>query len=189
MDRYLTLEECAEELRVTKPVIKKLLKLNRLVGIEITHGVYRILAPSPRLRESLIDKPLERTPFLTMREAAEILGMTPSNLKWYVETGKAEAVHIEGGPHFKVFTVNEIRRLAATREKRSGPGRLLYSISIYKWLRMHIKDDLEPKTAVIAELLEQTVKLPEPRRSEVIVQLWGLFDRVNELLEECSRQP
>jgi len=187
MDRYLTLEETCAELRLGRQAVTTLIKQKKLAAIQ-SEGGWRILDPSPKLRASLLENHLDVTPFITLHEAAEILGISHLTIKWYVDTGVAKAELIEGGPHMRVMTIKEIRRLAARREKRKGPGRLLYSTHIYSWLRAHLNDPdhTGPKAAVLAGLIEEAVRVPEPRRSEIITMLWGLFDEVNKLLEECS---
>lgn len=184
MERYLTLEETAEELRVTKPVILKLLKQRRLVGIEITPGHWRVADPSLRLRSYLNDTPVERFPFITKQEAAEILGMHPENLKWHIRAGHAKPTEVEGGPHCQVFTVHELRRFAAFRERLRGQKKMLYSPLIIKWAKNYLADDLTDNAEILAELLDEAVKLPEPKKSETIVKLWGLFNEVDRLLKE-----
>jgi hypothetical protein len=186
-ERYLSLEECCAELRLGRQAVTTLIKQRKLAGIQ-SKGGWRILDPSPKLRESLLKHDVEAVPFLTLHEAAEILNMGFDNLRWHVNTGSVKAEKVPGGPHMKVMTIKEIRRLAARREKRKGPGRLLYSKVIYSWLRAHIEDPDQggPKAAVLAGLIEEAVRVPEPRRSEIITLLWGMFDRVNELLEECK---
>jgi len=184
MNRYLTLEECAEELRVQRRTVLSLIKKKRLVGIEITPGHWRVADPSPALRERLLDSPLERIPFLSMHEVAEVLGITHHALKWDVRTGKAKPVYVEGGPKAKVFTVKELRRLAAIRDKRQRPRKLHYSRSIAKWLKGAINKDADVTAEAIQEMLDQVVKMPEPRKSQIIVELWALVDEVNRLLLE-----
>lgn len=182
MDRYLTAEECAEELRVSKPVILKLLKKGQLAGIEITPGHWRILDPAPKLREKLLSDPLELFPFISRFEVAEVLDMTPNNVKWYVDIKKANPVWVENGPHYRCFTPLEVRKFAAYREKLRGPKKLIYSTQIAKWLRGYLARDADASAEAIQAMLDQAVKLPEPKRSQTVVEIWGLIDKLNEIL-------
>jgi hypothetical protein len=183
VNRYLTLAECAEELRITRHTVLKLLKQQRLVGIEITPGHWRIVDPAPKLREKLLADPLELVPFLSRHEAAEVLGMTPNNLRWYVDTGKAHPVRIEG-LHFKVFTAKEVRRIAAMREKLRGPRKQIYSAAIARWLKGYLDRDADVTAEALQAMLDKAVKLPEPKRSEVVVEIWALVERLQEILRE-----
>lgn len=186
MERYLTLEETAEELRISKDAVKKLLKRQRLVGIEITPGHWRILDPSPRLRQYLTDKPIERFPFLTRHELAEVLAIKPCSVKWHVQEGHVTPVKIEGSTH-RVFTVRQVRELIAHREGMLGRWKYNYSAFIVQWLKSFLADDLESNAEAISAMLDSAIKIPEPKRSEVIVKLWALIDEINRLLRECSR--
>lgn len=186
MERYLTLEECAEELRTTKPTVLKLLKQRLLTGIQITPGHWRILDPGPKLRTHLLESNLDRTPFLSPHEAAEVLGMTWPNFKWHMDNGKVIAIRLADGPHFKIITPKELRRFAATRERRQGPGKQIYSAAIVKWLKGYLDGEVTPNASILAEMMEKSVRIPEPRRSQVICELWALVDRANELFQEAD---
>lgn len=184
MERYLTLEETAEELRISKDAVKKLLKRQRLVGIEITTGHWRILDPSPRLRQYLIDQPVERFPFLTRNELAEVLGIKPCSVKWHVQEGHVTPVKIEGATH-RVFSVSQVRQLIAHREGLLGRWKHNYSTFLVKWLKSFLADDLESNAEAISAMLDSAVRLPEPEKSQKVVEIWALVDRLNALLKEC----
>jgi excisionase family DNA binding protein len=186
MDRYLTLEEMAEELRVTKATVLKLLQKKRLVGIEITPGHYRLLDPAPALRERLLTAPIERFPFLAPREVAEVLGLKFEALRHEIRIGRAKPARIEGGPSFRVFTPKQVRELAAAREKLRGRGKFNYSASIAKWLRGYLAQDADVTAEGIQAMLDQAVKIPEPKRSQTIVEIWGLIGKLDEILKECG---
>lgn len=172
----------AEELKVSKPVVLKLLKTGQLTGIEITKGHYRILDPAPKLREKLLADPLELFPFISKFEVAEVLEMTPVNVKWYIDTKQVNPVFVPNGPHFRCFTPLEVRKFAAYREKLRGPKRLVYSSLIAKWLRGYLNQDADTSAEAIQEMLNKAVRLPEPKRSQTVVEIWGLIDKLNEIL-------
>jgi hypothetical protein len=186
VERYLTLVECAEELRTTKPVIIKLIKRKILTAIEITPKHYRILDPGPNLRELFLDPKIERIPFVSMHEAADILGMNFRTLRWYVDIGRLHAARFPHGPEFKVITVKELRRFAADRERRHGPGKKIYSRAIVNWLKKYLAGEVTPNAEVLADMIHRAMRIQEPRRSQVICEFWALIDRANELLEEAS---
>ena len=186
MDRYLTAEECAEELRVSKPVVLKLLKKGQLTGIEIAPGHFRILDPAPKLRERLLDDPLEHFPFISKFEVAEIMDMNPVTVKWYVDEKITNPVWVKDGPHFRVFTPLEVRKFAAYRERLRGPRRLIYSSAIARWLKAYLEKDANATAESIQTMLDKAARLPEPKRSQIFVQIWALLDELNLLLREAS---
>lgn len=181
MERYLTVDECAAELRITPKTVRELVRKKVLAAVQ-TASFYRILDPSPALREQLLESRLERVPFISPHEVAEILDMSFVNVKWHMDTGRIKAGKIEGGPHFKVLSIKELRRFAATRAKRNGPGRLVYSPLIVKWLRGHLAKDANVSAEAIQEMLDKAVKFPEPKKSQVVVEIWALIDRLSEIL-------
>jgi excisionase family DNA binding protein len=186
VDRYLTLEEAAEELRTTKPTVLKLIKHKRLAAIEITPGHWRVADPAPKLREHLITEPLERFPFLTQHEVCEVLGLKFEALKHDMRIGRTNPQRVDGGPGFKVFTPKQVRLLAVSRERRRGCSKLIYSASIAKWLRGYLDKDAGVTAEAIQGMLDQAVRLPELKRSETIVQVWALINKLDEILKECK---
>lgn len=184
MNRYLTLEECAEELRVQRRTVLSLIKKKRLVAIEITPGHFRVLDPSQRLREYLLDSPIERFPFLAQREVAEVLGIKFESLRHDIRIGRAAPVRIDGGPPAKVFTPHQVRQLAAAREKLRYRGKYKYSKAIAKWLKSYLDKDAGTTAEAIQEMLDQAMRVPEPKRSEIVVKLWALIEEMNRLLRD-----
>src|SRR5579864_1610140 len=138
MARWLTMAEVQAELRMGPDGVRALLKKNLLVGLNPgQQGTgWRILDPSEKLREHLVEPGLERFPLITTKELAEVLGVTTITV-----TGHVYKKHLKPHPGYArngstvLFTPKEVRRFLAYRERRKGPGSRSYSKTLVRWLK------------------------------------------------------
>jgi Helix-turn-helix domain len=190
MPRWLTMAEVQAELRVGKKTIYSLLKSGLLVGINAgEHSIgWRILDPSEKLRERLVEPELERFPLFTANEVAEVLGLATSTINGHVWKKKLR-------PHpgysrngsTMLFTPKEIRRFLAYREERRGPGSRSYSRTLVRWLKAYLEENSKSVAKELDEVIAEAVPLPEPERSKYISLLWEQFDRIEDILKEVQK--
>lgn len=138
---------------------------------------YRYQLPNPV--ETTGDGDIERAGMLSYKELATILGISCVNVRVCVSHGMYFPVQIG---RRKYFTIKEVKRILALREKRSGQKRQDVSTVLVEWVRNYLAKDEMPVEQLSA-MLADAGTLPEPQRSEVITKLWNLFDQVNELLK------
>src|SRR5271155_2623822 len=184
MPRWLTLVELQSELRVGQKTAKSLIKKGLVVGLNTPSG-WRILDPSEKLREHLVEPELERFPLLTIKEVAEVLGVAPSTIAGHVWNK-----HLKPHPGFnrnganQLFAPKEIRRFLAYREGRKGPGNQSYSRTLVRWLKAYLAENSRSVAQELDAVIAEAVPLPEPERSRFISLLWEEFDRIQDLLKQ-----
>src|SRR5208282_6335766 len=190
MPRWLSMAEVQAELRVGPDTVKSLIKRGLLVGINAgEHSIgWRILDPSEKLREHLVEPELERFPLLTVKEVAEVLGVAPTTIAGHVFKKNLKPHHgFNRNGANQLFTPKEIRRFLAYREGRKGPGSRSYSKTLVRWLKGYLEEDSRAVAKALDELIAGAVPLPEPERSKYISRIWDAFDTVQDLLREVQK--
>jgi hypothetical protein len=126
---------------------------------------------------------VEHVPLLTGREAAELLAVTPAAIRQLKRRRRLRGTKV--GP-VTLFTAAEIRRFLFQREKASRQGsRKMYSPILATWLRRLVAQDELIDVQVLDGLLHEAVGIREPGKSQYIVEIWGHFDAINELLRSA----
>jgi hypothetical protein len=187
MPRWITLDELQAELRVGLQTAKSLIERGLVVGLNTPSG-WRILDPSEKLREHLVEPELERFPLLTIKEVAEVLGLAPATVAGHVWNKR-----LKPHPGFnrnganQLFTPKEIRRFLAYREGRKGPGNRSYSRTLVRWLKAYLAENSRSVAQELDAVIAEAVPLPEPERSKYISLLWEQFDRLQDLLKQVQK--
>lgn len=194
MERWLTLQETALELRISPADVLRLVRDNRVAYIVVGNSEnapnYRILDPSVSLREKLIEPAIERFPCISTSEVADIMGLDPASVRWHIMKGNLKGHKVGAGATCQVLhTPKDIRRFLARYEGRRGMAKHSYSKVIIRWMRSYFEEQFVPNAEVLQQLIDAAVILPEPERSSKISKLWKLFDEVNDLLKECKGIP
>jgi hypothetical protein len=85
-----------------------------------------------------------------------------------------------------LYTAGEVRRLLFKRERVSRQGaRKLYSPILAGWARGLAKQDEQVGVQVLDSLLRAAIPIPEPAKSQYIVEVWAHFDAINSLLRSA----
>jgi hypothetical protein len=191
MDQWLTLRETCFELRMGGRAVLSLIRSGQLVGFRLPKrgrnrgGAWRILYPGLRFARYLEEckRHVEHVPLLTGREAAELLAVTPAAIRQLKRRRRLRGTKV--GP-VTLFTAAEIRRFLFQREKASRQGsRKMYSPILATWLRRLVAQDELIDVQVLDGLLHEAVGIREPGKSQYIVEIWGHFDAINELLRSA----
>jgi hypothetical protein len=182
--------EVQAELRVGRTTVNSLIKKGLLVGVNCgEHGLgWRILDPSEKLREHLVEPELERFPLIAVRELSEVLGLSPATIRGHVWEKHLKPLHgYNKNGSTMLFSPKEIRKFLAYREGRRGQGSRSYSRTLVRWLKAYLEENSRAVAKELDKVIAEAVPLAEPERSKYISLIWDQFDRVQDLLMEVQK--
>ena len=188
MLRWRSLAEVCCELRLGPKAVLGMLNSGQLKWFRLRsrngRGRLRILDPSPQLVRHVQEsqRHLEHVPLLSSREVAEVLGLQPSAIRQIKRRGGVQGRRVG---KTTLYTVDEIRRLFRARTRKSERGRHEYCPILARWLRSILEDDRYLAGDILIELIQQAVRLPAPRKSRYVTELWRHFDAINSLLRSA----
>jgi excisionase family DNA binding protein len=191
MSRWLTLFDVCAELRLGRSAVLGMLRHRQLVGFRLPRcgrskwGEWRILDPSAALARYVSEsqRHIEHVPLLSTQEAAELLSVSPGAIRQLKRRGRLHGTKIGTAT---LYAPAEIRRFLFWRERRSRQGkRKMYSAILVAWARGLAKQDEHVSVQVLDSLLRQAVAIPEPAKSQYIVEVWDHFDAINSLLRSA----
>jgi len=185
MTRWLTTQEMALELGVHRSYLSTLVKRGLLVSLGERPNT-RYLDPAPELIARIHEKHLDYLPLVTSREIAEVCGQKHGTIRQLIWLWKYPS-KARGRANSNLYDRRTVRQIVnhyeRIRGRKSRPQG--YSPLIVEWLRKWLKEQ-EESPDILQQLIEQAVKIPDPKRVELIAKLWSHFDAVNKLLEECN---
>jgi hypothetical protein len=188
---WLTVRELCNELHIHPQSANTLRRRGKLPYINLgsaKHPNFRYQLP-PHTPAKIVPE-IERVAFLTYDEVGSLFGISRDGIRKMMTRKHMKGTRL-GKRSF--VTVQELRRVLAIRDQRSGQAKQSYSPILMKWLNGYLESKTAP-VEVLSRMIEQASAVPDfGRRSSYISQLWDLFDRVNVLLaaiqEEQRREP
>jgi hypothetical protein len=191
LNRWRTLFEVCEELRLGPRPVRRLIRRGQLVGYRLPRsgrnqwGQWRILDPGAKFARYVdeVNRHVEHVPLLSGREVAEVLGVTPNAVRQLKRRRRLRGTKVGMNT---LYTAGEVRRFLFKRERISRQGaRKVYSPILATWARGLVKQDEQVGVQVLDSLLRAAVPIPEPARSQYIVEVWDHFDAINSLLRSA----
>ena len=182
---WLTARELCNELHITPGTVTTLRRRRQLAYInlgtaKLPNFRYQIPPHSPIQAVPAV----ERVAFLTHDEVASLLGVQRDAIRKMMTRKQLRATRL-GKRSF--VTVQELRRVLAIRDRRSGQAKQSYSPILMRWLKSYLESREIPVQVLDSLVRTAAERAPLDQRSGYITKLWSLFDEVNRLLREIEK--
>jgi hypothetical protein len=191
LSRWLTLFDVCAELRLGARAVLAMVRRGQLVGYRLPRsgrnkgGQWRILDPGAKFARYVEEsrRHLEHIPLLSSREVAELLGVSTAAVRQLKRRRQLRGSRVGVAT---LYTAAEVRRFLFKRERGSRQGnRRMYSPILADWARRLARGDEPVDVQVLDSLLREAVPIPEPEKSQYIVEVWEHFDAINSLLRSA----
>jgi len=184
---WLTVRELCNELHIHPQSANTLRRRGKLPYINLgsaKHPNFRYQLP-PHTPAAIVPE-IERVAFLTYDEVGSLFGISRDGIRKMMTRKHMKATRL-GKRSF--VTVQELRRVLAIRDQRSGQAKQSYSPILMRWLKKYL-ESREIPVQVLDELVRTAAeRAPLDQRSGYITRLWNLFDEVNALLKKLDGGP
>lgn len=201
--RFLTMQEICIQLRISPHKARRLLNTKFLAGMKVPgaggkHGQWRIVDPGPKFERWLREEEEHRfhVPLLSLREVADITGLTYNAIRCLVARGKIKSAFREGKRREHRFTVAEVRRLIRERELLVRPGKKTVQLrKLVEWGKSYLEElrkesaenTQDPVKDQLAEALANILELPQPERTQSLLAFFNKVDGAGLLLDTVRK--